>query len=297
MYYAAVEMSCELAQQEGAYETYWGSPASQMKLQPDLWGITPITEQEGTLNWKLLRGCCHNGMRNSLLLAPMPTASTSQILGYNECFEPFTTNLYTRRTLAGEFIIVNKYLMADLMKRGLWNENMKQKIIAMNGSIQEISEIPESVRALYRTAWELKQRTLIDLAAARGAFICQSQSLNLFVADSTYAKLTSMHFYSWKKGLKTGCYYLRTKAPVTAQKFTVDPRLLAAISANVSSTSSVAETDDDSPYNSDSEDSCDEKEPEMTPEQKKKAERTALLERLAREYEEEQAKGCVSCSS
>lgn len=301
MYYAAVEMSCELAQSEGAYETYWGSPASQMKLQPDLWGITPITETEGTLDWKVLRGRCHNGMRNSLLLAPMPTASTSQILGYNECFEPFTTNLYTRRTLAGEFIIVNKYLMTDLMKLGLWNDSMKQRIIALNGSIQDIAEIPERVRALYKTSWELKQRTLIDMAAARGAFLCQSQSLNLFVADSTYSKLTSMHFYSWKKGLKTGCYYLRTKAPVTAQKFTVDPRLLAAISVNTTSSASGEEEqeEDDSPYHSDSEESDVEstKVPEMTPEEKKKAERAALLARLAAEYEEEQAKGCVACSS
>ncbi len=296
MYYAAVEMSCQLAQKEGAYETYWGSPASTMKLQPDLWGITPITEQDGTLDWKLLRGRCHNGMRNSLLLAPMPTASTSQILGYNECFEPFTTNIYTRRTLAGEFIVVNKYLMADLMKLGLWNDAMKQRIVAMNGSIQDISEIPESIRVLYKTAWELKQRTLIDMAAARGAFICQSQSLNLFVADSTYAKLTSMHFYSWKKGLKTGCYYLRTKAPVTAQKFTVDPRLLAAISTNTG-TAHTTDTEENSPYNSDSDESSDEEEPEMTPEQKKKAERAALLARLAQEYEDEAAKGCTVCSS
>lgn len=293
MYFAAVEMSCELAQTEGSYPTYWGSPASQMKLQPDLWDITPITEKDGTLNWKVLRGRCHNGMRNSLLLAPMPTASTSQILGYNECFEPFTTNIYTRRTLAGEFIVVNKYLMADLIKLGLWNDEMKQRIIAMNGSIQDIPEIPESVRALYKTSWELKQRTLIDMAAARGAFICQSQSLNLFVADSTYSKLTSMHFYSWKKGLKTGCYYLRTKAPVTAQKFTVDPRLLAAISANAGPN----HTEESSPYNSDSEESDDEEQPEMTPEEKKKAERAALLERLKKEYEEEAAKGCTMCSS
>jgi ribonucleoside-diphosphate reductase alpha chain len=296
MYYAAVEMSCELAEKEGAYETYWGSPASTMKLQPDLWGITPITEQDGTLDWKLLRGRCHNGMRNSLLLAPMPTASTSQILGYNECFEPFTTNIYTRRTLAGEFIVVNKYLMADLMKLGLWNDAMKQRIVAMNGSIQDISEIPESIRVLYKTSWELKQRTLIDMAAARGAFICQSQSLNLFVADSTYAKLTSMHFYSWKKGLKTGCYYLRTKAPVTAQKFTVDPRLLAAIATNTG-TANTTDTEENSPYNSDSEESSEDEEPEMTPEQKKKAERAALLERLYKAYEDEAAKGCTACSS
>lgn len=292
MYYAAVEESCALAQKEGAYESYWGSPASQMKLQPDLWGITPLTETEGTLNWKLLRGMCHNGMRNSLLLAPMPTASTSQILGYNECFEPFTSNLYTRRTLAGEFIVVNKYLMTDLMKLGLWNDDMKQAIIARNGSIQDIPEIPESVKALYKTAWELKQRTLIDMAAARGAFICQSQSLNLFVADSNYAKLTSMHFYSWKKGLKTGCYYLRTKAPVTAQKFTIDPRLLAAISSN-----GPTEQTDDTSYESESEDSSSDDEPEETPEQKKRRERAALLERLAKELAEEEAKGCIACSS
>ena len=296
MYYAAVEMSCELAQKEGAYETYSGSPASKMKLQPDLWGITPVTEQDGTLDWKLLRSACQNGMRNSLLLAPMPTASTSQILGYNECFEPFTTNIYTRRTLAGEFIVVNKYLMTDLMKLGLWNDSMKQRIVAMNGSIQDILEIPEAIRGIYKTAWELKQRTLIDMAAARGAFICQSQSLNLFVADSTYAKLTSMHFYSWKKGLKTGCYYLRTKAPVTAQKFTVDPRLLAAIAANTG-TATTTDTEEQSPYNSDSDESSEDENVQMTPEQRKKAERAALLEKLYKAYEEEAEKGCTACSS
>ena len=298
MYYAAVEESVRWAVTDGYYETFPGSPASEGKLQPDLWGVTPLTEADGTLDWKQLRSRVKEfGIRNSLLLAPMPTASTSQILGYNECFEPFTSNLYTRRTLAGEFIVVNKYLMADLMKLGLWNEDMKQRIIAMNGSVQEISQIPEELRALYKTSWELKQRTLIDMAAARGAFICQSQSLNLFVADSTYAKLTSMHFYSWKKGLKTGCYYLRTKAPVTAQKFTVDPRLLAAITTATSSAAGTEE-EDESPYNSDSEDSSsEEEEPQMTPEEKKRAERAALLEKLAKEFEEEQAKGCVACSS
>ena len=303
MYFAAVETSCELAQKEGPYQTFTGSPASKGKLQPDLWDITPITETDGTLDWKRLREGCLAGMRNSLLLAPMPTASTSQILGYNECFEPFTSNIYTRRTLAGEFIIVNKYLMTDLMKLNLWSDAMKQKIVAMNGSIQEIAEIPESLKALYKTAWELKQRTLIDMAAARGAFICQSQSLNLFVADSTYAKLTSMHFYSWKKGLKTGCYYLRTKAPVAAQKFTVDPRLLAAIAANTSSAASVtSQTEEDGAFESDSAESSEEEEDEgeeevLTPEQKKKEERAALLERLHRAYEDEAAKGCQMCSS
>jgi len=198
----------------------------------------------------------------------MPTASTSQILGFNECFEPFTSNLYTRRTLAGEYIMVNKHLLKELLTLNLWSEDLKQKIIARNGSVQGIQEIPQDIQDLYKTGWELKQRTLIDLAAARGAFICQSQSLNLFVTDPTYAKLTSMHFYSWKKGLKTGCYYLRTKAAVMAQKFTVDPRLLASISDGVSSiTTTVKES------------------------------RTELLDRLAKEYEEEQAKECTMCSS
>jgi ribonucleoside-diphosphate reductase alpha chain len=231
LYYAAVEESVELAKKDGAYSTFAGSPASEGKLQPDLWGVRAITEKEGVLDWASLRqSVVANGMRNSLLVAPMPTASTSQILGYNECFEPFTSNIYSRRTLAGEFIILNKYLLKDLIDRGLWSDDLKQKIVARNGSVQDIDEIPADLKPLYKTAWELKQRTLIDMAAARGAFICQSQSLNLFISDPTYSKLTSMHFYTLKKGLKTGCYYLRTKAPVTAQKFTVDPRLLAAIS-------------------------------------------------------------------
>lgn len=169
-----------------------------------------------------------SGVRNSLLIAPMPTASTSQILGFNEACETFTSNIYTRRTLAGEFIIINKYLMADLKKLDLWNEMMKQQIIARNGSVQGIDLIPEDIQALYKTSWEVKQKTIIDMAAARGAFICQSQSMNLFMADPNYAKLTSMHFYSWKKGLKTGVYYLRTRAPVMAQKFTIDPELQKA---------------------------------------------------------------------
>ena len=306
MYYAAVLESCEISKREGTYETFKGSPASRGLLQPDLWGVTPITQENGELNWKELRETVVSvGLRNSLLIAPMPTASTSQILGYNECFEPFTSNIYTRRTLAGEFIVVNKYLMADLMKLGLWNDSMKQRIVAMNGSVQDIQEIPETVRALYKTSWELKQRSLIDMAAARGAFICQSQSLNLFVADSTYAKLTSMHFYSWKKGLKTGCYYLRTKAPVTAQKFTVDPRLLAAINSNTTTSTTAAaeekDDDDNSSYNGDTDDSSEDEEPreapEVTAEKKKRADRVALIEKLARAYEEEQAKGCMSCSS
>ena len=293
MYYAAVDESAALAEVEGSYETFAGSPASQGRLQPDLWGITPITETRGTLDWAGLRARAGRGLRNSLLIAPMPTASTSQILGYNECFEPFTTNIYTRRTLAGEFVIVNKHLMRELMERGIWSEGLKQKIVAMNGSIQEIAEIPDEIKPIYKTSWELKQRTLIDMAAARGAFICQSQSLNLFVADPTYSKLTSMHFYSWKKGLKTGCYYLRTKAPVSAQKFTVDPRLLAAISSS-SASQHMSDEGGSVAYES----SDEEESPIAQPtEAEKKAARAARLEQLAKEYEEEQAKGCVTCSS
>ena len=226
IYYAAVEASCEIAEKDGPYSTYNGSPMSEGKFQYDLWHVKPLTEKDGTLNWITLKeNVKKHGVRNSLLVAPMPTASTSQILGFNECIEPFTSNIYTRRTLAGEYIIVNKHLLKDLDKRGLWNEDMKQQIIARNGSIQGISEIPEALQKLYRTSWEIKQKTLIDMATARGAFICQSQSLNLFMADPNYAKLTSMHFYAWKQGLKTGIYYLRTRAPVMAQKFTVDPEL------------------------------------------------------------------------
>ena len=229
IYYAAVESSSEIAEKEGPYSTYIGSPMSEGKFQYDMWGVTPLTDIDNTLDWASLKHMVNkNGVRNSLLMAPMPTASTSQILGFNECIEPFTSNIYTRRTLAGEFIIVNKHLMRDLAKLDLWNENMKQQIIARNGSIQGIEEIPESIQKLYRTSWEIKQKTLIDMAVARGAFICQSQSLNLFVADPNYAKLTSMHFYAWKQGLKTGIYYLRTRAPVMAQKFTVDPELQKA---------------------------------------------------------------------
>ena len=264
IYYAAAETSCNLAQEEGSYETFKGSPASEGKLQPDLWGVTPLSQE---LNWSGLRqDIQEKGLRNSLLVAPMPTASTSQILGYNECFEPFTSNIYTRRTLAGEYIVVNKHLLKELISAGLWNEDLKQKIVARNGSVQGIPEIPQHLQDLYKTSWELKQRTLIDHAAARGAFICQSQSLNLFVTEPSYAKLTSMHFYGWKKGLKTGCYYLRTKASVMAQKFTVDPRLMDSLS-DIPSIITVKET------------------------------RTEMLERLAKEYEDEQAKGCLNCSA
>ena len=229
IYYAAVESSCEIAAEDGPYSTFVGSPMSEGMFQYDMWGVTPLTAQgavEDQLDWASLKErVMVTGVRNSLLVAPMPTASTSQILGFNECIEPFTSNLYARRTLAGEFVVINKHLMKDLQKLELWNEMMKQQIIARNGSIQGLDQIPESIQKLYKTSWEIKQKTLIDMAAARGAFICQSQSMNLFVGDPNYAKLTSMHFYSWKKGLKTGIYYLRTRAPVMAQKFTVDPEL------------------------------------------------------------------------
>ena len=231
IYFAAVESSCEIAQQEGPYSTFQGSPMSKGIFQYDMWQngdapFVPLTLTDGSLDWEGLKArVVQHGLRNSLLVAPMPTASTSQILAFNECIEPFTSNIYTRRTLAGEFIVINRYLMRDLEKLGLWSEMMKQQIIARNGSIQGIDQIPESIQKLYRTSWEIKQKTLIDMAASRGAFICQSQSLNLFVADPNYAKLTSMHFYSWKKGLKTGMYYLSTRAPVMAQKFTIDPEM------------------------------------------------------------------------
>jgi ribonucleoside-diphosphate reductase alpha chain len=229
IYYAAVSASAEVAKKDGPYSTYEGSPMSQGLFQYDLWNVVPLTETDGTLDWAALKEKVKQyGVRNSLLVAPMPTASTSQILGFNECMEPFTSNIYTRRTLAGEFIIVNKYLLNDLKKLDLWNEMMKQQIIAQNGSVQGIDQIPESIQKLYKTSWELKQKVLIDMAAKRGAFICQSQSMNLFVAEPNYAKLTSMHFYAWKQGLKTGMYYLRTRAPVMAQKFTIDPELQKA---------------------------------------------------------------------
>ena len=288
MYYAAVEESAELALVEGSYSTFEGSPASKGMLQPDMWGVKPLTN----LDWKELRVKAALGLRNSLLVAPMPTASTSQILGYNECFEPFTTNMYSRRVLAGEFTVVNKYLVKELLGLGIWGDDMKQEIVARNGSIQGIAKIPEDIQQRYKTSWELPQKILIDMAGSRGAFICQSQSLNLFMADPNYAKLTSMHFYAWKKGLKTGCYYLRTKAPVAAQKFTVDPRFMEALKHN----------SDLSGVHLDSEDESDgESVEEVVPET-----RAERMNRLVREYEEEVAKakaaadageGCLHCSS
>jgi ribonucleoside-diphosphate reductase alpha subunit len=229
IYYAALQASVELAARDGPYETFIGSPAANGRIQPDLWGLDPASYKSAAyLDWTALRAEIRaSGLRNSLLVAPMPTASTSQILGYNECIEPFTSNIYVRRTLAGEFTVVNKYLIADLMAAGLWSPELKDRIIAANGSVQGIAEIPQELKDRYKTVWEIKQKTLIDMAADRGAFICQSQSLNLFVADPTIAKLSSMHFYAWKRGLKTGIYYLRTKSAVQAIKFTIDPRLAA----------------------------------------------------------------------
>jgi len=268
MYYAALEASVEVAKKEGSYSSFQGSPASKGILQFDMWNVKPSSD----LDWdKMKKNIMKHGLRNSLLVAPMPTASTSQILGFNECFEPFTTNIYSRRTLAGEFVVINKYLLKELIDLGMWNEEMKQNIVAHNGSIQNIDEIPNAMKPRYKTSWELSQKVLIDMAASRGAYICQSQSLNLFIADPNYAKLTSMHFYGWKKGLKTGSYYLRTKAPVAAQKFTIDPRM-------------IVESGED----------------------KKKQERKELLDKLANEYEDEQIKakeaadsgeGCLFCSA
>ena len=217
-----------LLESDKRYESFKGSPMSQGKMQYHLWGETPKSTY---LNWDNLAKLCAGGMRNSLLIAPMPTASTSQILGNNECFEPFTSNLYSRRVLAGDFMVINKYLVEDLVSRGLWTADVRTAIIANGGSIQTMLEIPEEIRELYKTAWEIPMKTLINMARDRAPFICQSQSLNLFIADPNYSKLSSMHFYAWKQGLKTGCYYLRTKAAVKAQQFTVEPSACVSCSA------------------------------------------------------------------
>jgi len=221
IYYAAATASVGMAVRS-AYSSYEGSPASKGKLQYDLWDSPP--RETPYLDWDLLKNSLkETGMRNSLLIAPMPTASTSQILGNNECIEPFTSNMYTRRVLAGEFVVVNKYLVEDLVRMGMWSADVRTQIIANNGSVQNILEVPSEIRELYKTSWEIPMKTIVDLAADRAPFICQSQSLNLFVAEPTYSKLSSMHFYAWKKGLKTGCYYLRTKSVAKAQPFTVEP--------------------------------------------------------------------------
>ncbi|MBL7891396.1 MAG: ribonucleoside-diphosphate reductase subunit alpha [Bacteroidia bacterium] len=223
IYYASMTASKDLSKVYGPYESFPGSPTSQGIFQFDMWGVTPT----GRWEWDVLREEVKKyGVRNSLLVAPMPTASTSQILGNNECFEPYTSNIYTRRVLSGEFVIVNKHLLKDLVKLGIWNDRLKSKIIAANGSVQNIDEVPQNIKDLYKTVWEIKMKTIIDMAADRGAYICQSQSLNLFIQEPNFAKLTSMHFYAWEKGLKTGMYYLRTKAAVDAIKFTIDASVL-----------------------------------------------------------------------
>ncbi len=220
IYFGAMEASMELAKAQGAYETFKGSPVSKGIFQFDMWGVTPSS---GRWNWEQLkRDVKQYGVRNSLLVAPMPTASTSQILGNNECFEPYTSNIYTRRTLSGEFIIANKHLMRDLMAAGLWSEGMRQKLISANGSVQNIPEIPQNIKDIYKTVWEISQKAIIDMSADRGAYICQSQSLNIHITNPNFGKLTSMHFYAWKKGLKTGMYYLRSTAAADAIKFTID---------------------------------------------------------------------------
>jgi len=226
IYHAAVEASCEMAQAQGTYETYEGSPASQGQLQYDLWNVTP-TE---LWDWAALKEkVAKHGLRNALLVAPMPTASTSQILGFNECFEPYTSNIYTRRVLAGEFQVVCPWLLRELVDLKLWNDDMKNRIIANNGSIQAIPEIPADVKAIYKTVWEISQKKVLDLAADRGAFICQSQSLNVHLQAPTAGQLTSMHFYGWKRGLKTGMYYLRTRPAAQAIQFTLDHSLVAQV--------------------------------------------------------------------
>jgi ribonucleoside-diphosphate reductase subunit M1 len=242
IYHAAAEASSEMAEKDGPYETWIGSPAEQGQLQFDLWGVTPTN----LWDWKSLKEkVARTGLRNSLLCAPMPTASTSQILGFNECFEPYTryfwvtfcgeillmacllrSNIYTRRVLAGEFQVVCPWLLRELVDLGLWNDNMKNMIIAHNGSVQNIPGIPDDVKAIYKTVWEISQKKVLDLAADRGAFICQSQSLNVHLQSPTLGQLTSMHFYGWKKGLKTGMYYLRTRPAAQAIQFTVDQSLI-----------------------------------------------------------------------
>ncbi len=226
IYYAAMTASKDLAKVDGPYQTFAGSPASKGIFQFDMWNVTPTSRWE----WDVLKEeVKKHGIRNSLLLAPMPTASTAQILGNNECFEPYTSNIYTRRVLSGEFIIVNKHLLKDLVKEGLWSKEMRQKIMASNGSIQNINEIPQRLKDLYKTAWEISQKAIIDHAADRGAYICQSQSLNIFMENANFGKLTSMHFYGWEKGLKTGMYYLRTKAATDAIKFTIDKNVVEEV--------------------------------------------------------------------
>lgn len=229
IYFAAMTASKDLAQVEGPYETFKGSPVSKGIFQYDMWGVTP---DSGLWDWdSLKKEVKKHGVRNSLLVAPMPTASTSQILGNNECFEPYTSNIYTRRTLSGEFVVVNKHLMKDLIELGLWSADMKNRLIAAKGSVQDIPDIPQSIKDLYKTVWEISQKAIIDMSADRGAYICQSQSLNIHIQDPNFGKMTSMHFYAWKKGLKTGMYYLRSRAATDAIQFTVDKAAAATPTA------------------------------------------------------------------
>ena len=224
LYFAALTASKDMAKAEGPYESYKGSPISKGEFQHNLWGIKD-EELSGRWDWTALRkDVKKHGVRNSLLVAPMPTASTSQILGNNECFEPYTSNIYTRRVLSGEFIVVNKHLLEDLVNLGLWNEDLKQELMRANGSVQQLDNVPDDIKELYKTAWEMSMKDIIDMSRQRGYFIDQSQSLNLFMEGATMAKLTSMHFYAWKSGLKTGMYYLRTKSAVDAIKFTLDKK-------------------------------------------------------------------------
>ncbi|HEY4616860.1 MAG TPA: ribonucleoside-diphosphate reductase subunit alpha, partial [Flavobacterium sp.] len=221
LYFAAVTASMEMAKEEGPYSSFKGSPMSQGEFQYNLWGMKD-EELSGRWDWASLRKeVMEHGVRNSLLVAPMPTASTSQILGNNEAFEPYTSNIYTRRVLSGEFIVVNKHLLRDLVDLGLWNENLKQELMRNNGSVQDL-DIPQNLKELYKTVWEMSMKDIIDMSRQRGYFVDQSQSLNLFMQNANYSKLTSMHFYAWQSGLKTGMYYLRTKAAVDAIKFTLN---------------------------------------------------------------------------
>lgn len=229
IYYGALEASCELAARDGVYKTYEGSPVSKGILQYDMWGVTPTD----LWDWAALKEkIAAHGVRNSLLLAPMPTASTAQILGNNESFEPYTSNIYSRRVLSGEFQVVNHHLLRDLVELGLWDDNMKDQLIVNNGSVQDIEGIPQQLKDLYKTVWEIPQKTVLDMAADRGAFIDQSQSLNIYMAEINYAKMSSMHFHGWKLGLKTGMYYLRTKPAANAIQFTIDKSKMAAVSAS-----------------------------------------------------------------
>jgi len=224
IYFGACEASMELAKEEGYYESYPGSPASKGQLQFDMWSVTP----SGRWDWAGLKEkIAEHGMRNSLLMSPMPTASTAQILGNNESTEPFTSNMYNRRVLAGEFTVVNKHLLRDLTSSGFWTERVRNKIIADGGSVQNVAELPKEIRDVYKTVWEIPQRAILDMAADRGAFICQSQSMNVHIGEPSSKKLTSMHFYAWKKGLKTGMYYLRTRPKADAIQFTVNQEMLA----------------------------------------------------------------------